>query len=167
VLEKLKADGRKVELEVKSIRYFRAGYVLILLTPLLSFYSLYWITGIAFAQWLPQDYLLLPVWNVSIVALCITGIALYIYGYERREARVTEAKLILLLSLFLIPWGVLTYLFASGLLNAEIVRSMNPGMGALTVWDYMEIWTWELKAVLWIGTGLLLAVTSLMKMHSH
>jgi hypothetical protein len=27
----------------------------------------------------------------------------------------------------------------------------------------MEYWTWELKAILWIGTGLLLAVTSVMK----
>ena len=110
---------------------------------------------------------MLTAWNVSIMVLWIIGIALYIYGYVRREATDTEAKVILLFSFFLVPWGVLTYLWASGLYSATVFRTMNPGMTALTGWDYMEFWTWELKAILWIGSGLLLAVTSLMKMHAR
>jgi hypothetical protein len=117
-----------------------------------------------------QDYLLpiivFTASNASVVGLLIIGIALYIYGYLRREATDAEAKMILLLSLFLIPWAVFTYLLASGFYSDLIRWSMNPGVRALTVWDYMEYWTWELKAILWIGTGLLLIVTSLAKMHT-
>jgi len=43
---------------------------------------------------------------------------------------------------------------------------MNPVMRVLTIWDYLEFWTWELKGILWIGTALLLIVTSLVKMHA-
>jgi hypothetical protein len=105
----------------------------------------------------------LTAWNVLIVVLLIIGIAFYIHGYVRRETTDAEAKVILLFSFFLIPWGVFTYYFVSGLYSAAVFRIMNPGMSALTIWDYMEYWTWELKAILWIGTGLLLIVTSLLK----
>ncbi len=104
--------------------------------------------------------------NASIVALLIIGIALYMYGYLRREATDAEAKVTLLIGFFLILWGVFTYLIASGFYNDAIVGSMNPGVRALTMWDYMEYWTWELKGILGIGTGLLLAVTSLTKMYA-
>jgi uncharacterized membrane protein len=102
--------------------------------------------------------------NASIMLLSIIGITLYIYGYIKRESTNTEAKLILLLSFFLLFWAVLTCLVASGLYNDDIQWSMNPGIRALTIWDYMEYLTWELKAITWIGTGLLLAVTSFMKL---
>jgi hypothetical protein len=105
----------------------------------------------------------LTAWNISIVVLWIIGIALYIDGYVRKETTDAEAKVILLFSGLLIPWGVFTYLFVSGFYSDLIDWSMNPGVRALTVWDYMEYWTWELKAILWIGTGLLLIVTSLVK----
>jgi len=106
-------------------------------------------------------------WNSSIVILLIIGIALYMYGYLRRQATDVEAKVILLFSFFLVLWGVFTYLFASGFYRNLIDWSMNPGVRALTIWDYMEYWTWELKAILWIGTGLLLAVTSLVKIRAR
>jgi hypothetical protein len=166
-IERLKCDRRKAELEARIIRHFRAGYILILLTPFLSFAVILEV-GKALTE--SQNYLL-PVMlitelNASIVALLIIGIALYMYGYLRREARDAEAKVTLLISFFLILWGVFTYLIASGFYNDLIVRSMNPGTRALTIWDYMEYWTWELKGILGTGTGLLLAVTSLTKMYA-
>jgi hypothetical protein len=103
--------------------------------------------------------------HTSIVALLIIGIALYIYGYLKREATDAEAKVILLFSFFLIPWGVFTYLFALGFYSDLVDWSMNPGVRALTIWDYMEYWAWELKGILWIGIGLLLMLTSFVKMH--
>lgn len=168
MLERLKTYQSKAELEARSIRYFRVGYILVLLTPVLSFVVLT-STVLTFAG--IQNYLLpimvLTAWNSSIVILLIIGIALYMYGYLRRETVGPEAKVILLFSVFLVLWGVLTYLFASGFYKDLIDWSMNPGMRALTIWDYMEYWTWELKAILWIGSGLLLAATSLVKMHSR
>ena len=168
MLERLKTYQLKAELEARSIRYFRVGYILVLLTPVLSFVVLT-LTVLTFAG--IQNYLLpimvLTAWNSSIVILLIIGIALYMYGYLRREAVGREAKVILLFSVFLVLWGVLTYLFASGFYKDLIDWSMNPGMRALTIWDYMEYWTWELKAISWTGSGLLLAVTSLMKMHAR
>jgi hypothetical protein len=119
------------------------------------------------ASSLVKDYLLhimlLTAWNVSIMILWITGIALYMYGYVRREATDTERKVILLFSFLLIAWAVLTYLVASGFYLDLIDWSKNPGVRTLTIWDHMEYWTWELKGILWIGTGLLLIVTSVMK----
>jgi hypothetical protein len=94
--------------------------------------------------------------------LCIIAAAMYMYGYMRGGATDTERKVILLFSFFLVLWGVLTYLFASGFYRDLIDWSMNPGVRALTVWDHLEYWTWELKGILWIGTGLLLIVTSLL-----
>jgi hypothetical protein len=165
--ERLKADWRKVELEVRIIRHFRVGYILILSTPALSLVVL---TLVVLVLAGIQDYLLpiimVTASNASVVVLLIMGIALYIYGYLRREATDAEAKVILLFSFSLVPWAVFTYLFASGLQSDAIVRSMNLGMRVLTIWDYMEYWTWELKAILWIGTGLLLIVTSLVKMQA-
>jgi hypothetical protein len=154
-----------VEIEVKTIRHFRVGYILILLTPVLSFTVLGLLAGII--ESLGGEGETLTAWNVSILVLWTSGMSLYIYGYVRREATDAEAKVILLFSFFLIPWAVFTYLFASGLFSATVFRIMNPGMSALTVWDYLEYWTWEVKAISWIGSGLLLAVTSLMKMHAR
>jgi hypothetical protein len=101
--------------------------------------------------------------NLSIMILCIIATAMYMYGYMRGEATDTERKGILLFSCLLILWAVVTYLVASGFYLDLIDWSKNPGVRALTIWDYMEYWTWELKAILWICTGLLLIVTSLMK----
>lgn len=157
-----------MNLEVRIIRHFRVGCVLILLTPALSLVVL---TLVVLAVSGIEDYLLpivvITVSNASVVVLLIIGIALYICGYLRREATDAEAKVILLFSLFFVVWGVLVYFVASGLYSDLIDWSMNPGMRALTVWDYLEYWTWELKAISWIGSGLLLAVTSLMKMHAR
>jgi cbb3-type cytochrome oxidase subunit 3 len=136
-----------------------------LLTPVLSFAVFVLLAGII--ESFGGEGETLTAWNVSIFALCIIGLSLYTYGYARREATDVEAKVILLFSFLLIPWALLTYLFASGLFSATVVRIMNPGMSALTVWDYLEYWTWELKAISWISSGLLLIVTSLVKMHAR
>ncbi len=156
-----------MEIEERTIRHFRVGYILILLTPALSLLVL---TLVVLALVGTQNYLL-PIMLVtgshtSVTALLIIGITLYMYGYLKREATDAEAKMILLFSFFLILWGVLTYLFASGFYSNLIDWSTNPGVRALTIWDYMEYWTWELKGILWIGTGLLLIVTSSVKIYN-
>jgi len=152
---------------VRTIRHLLAGYVLILLTPFLSFFAIVGVTDALFGS---QNYLLPIILvteiNASIVVILIIGIALYAYGYLRREATDTEAILILPIGCLLILWGVLTYFLASGLYSNVITWSMYPGVRALTIWDHLEYWTWELKAILGVGTGLLLAATSLMEMHA-
>ena len=100
-LERLRADWRKVELEVRIIRYFRVGCILILLTPVLSLAVLSLLVGVI--ESLGGEGETLTAWNVSILVLWIIGIALCIYGYVRREATDAEAKVILLFSFFLIP----------------------------------------------------------------
>jgi hypothetical protein len=109
-------------------------------------------------------------WNVSILVIWIIGMALYLYGYVRREATDAEATVILLFSFLLIPWAVFTYLFASELYNATVIRiinpgtgELNPGMSPLTMWDHLEYSTWELKAIVWIASGFVLIATSLLK----
>jgi hypothetical protein len=149
------------------MRSFCVGYFLILFTPFLSFVGLILLEGVTVALWPTQEYLppilLITGWNVSIMVLWIIAIALYMHGYLRQGVTDAQAKVILLFSFILIPWAVFTYFIASGFILDMIDRSMHPGMMALTIWDYIPYWTWELKAIVWIGTGLLLIVTSLLK----
>lgn len=105
-------------------------------------------------------------WNISIIALLTTGIALYLYGYLKREATTVEATKSALLGFILILWGALTYLAAAIILSDQINRSMN-GAVALTIWDYMEFWLWELKAIFWVGTGIMLIATSLLQIRAR
>jgi hypothetical protein len=163
-VRKLKADQRKAEHGARIIRHFRVGYILILFTPPLSFAVLGLLVGII--ESLDGEGEMLTAWNILIMVLWIIGISLYTYGYVRGEATGAEARMILLFGFFFIPWGLFTYLFASGLRIATIFRSMNPGMSGLTIWDYLEFWVWELKGILWIGTGLLLIVTSLVEVQA-
>jgi hypothetical protein len=113
-----------------------------------------------------EEGVTLGAWNLSILVIWIIGMALYLYGYVRRETTVAEAKMILLFSILLILWAVFTYLFASGLYTASVIRSMAPGLAQLTFWDYVGYWIWEFKVIVWIGSGLLLIATSLAKMRS-
>jgi succinate-acetate transporter protein len=105
-------------------------------------------------------------WNALMMVLLIIGIALYTYGYMRREATGVRVRVILI-GFFLILWGVFTYLIATGFLSGAISRSMNPEMSALTIWDYISYWTWEIKGIFGIGTGVLLITTSLLKRHAQ
>jgi hypothetical protein len=148
-----------------TIRYFRVGYFLVLLTPVLSLLALALLPGIIDSLG-ANEGVTLSAWNLSILVIWTIGITLYLNGYLRRETTVADAKMILLFSILLIPWAVLTYLFASGLYTATVVRVMNPGFSPLTLWDRLEFWTWEFKAIVWIGSGLLLMATSLAKMRS-
>lgn len=149
---------------MKDIRHFHFGYILIFLTPVLSIGVL---ALMALADWNGvQNYLQplmqLTAWNVSIIAVLAIGIAMYLYGYLKQGNK-HRSKATLLFSFLLILWGALTYIIASGWYSDEISWSMNPGVRALTIWDNMQYWTWELKAILWIGTGLLLIVTSALR----
>jgi hypothetical protein len=163
-LERLKTDQRKAEIEARIIRHFRVGYILILFTPVVSVLVFcFVILGLASVS---QNYILtdtaFTAWNVLIVTLLIIGIALYMYGYLKREATGTRARVILI-GFILILWGVFTYLVATGFLSDAISRSMYPEMRALTIWDYVSYWMWEMKGIFGIGTGLLLITTSILK----
>jgi hypothetical protein len=85
------------------------------------------------------------------MVLLIIGITLYMYGYLRREAQPPRVGVIFL-SLFVILWGVFTYFVAAS---------------ALTAWDFVGFWIWEIKGILGIGTGPLLFITSLLKRHAQ
>jgi hypothetical protein len=151
------------------VRRFRVGYDLILFSPLLSYAVLALIALVGAMLGLGGDIegMTLTAWNTAIVTLLVIGIALYAYGYLKREATRSEAKLLFTSSFFFILWGALTYFFASGLYTATVDRGLNPGMRLSTIWDYMEFWTWQLKAILWIGSGFLFAATSLIKIRAH
>jgi hypothetical protein len=100
--------------------------------------------------------------NVSIMALLIIGITMYVYGYRRREAQPSRAEVISL-SLLVILWGAFTCFVATALLRHAIDQSMMPGASALTIWDYVAFGMWEVKGTFGIGTGVLLIATSLLK----
>jgi hypothetical protein len=100
--------------------------------------------------------------NVSIMALLIIGITLYVYGYQRREAEPSRSEVISL-SLLVILWGTFTCLVATWLLRYAIDQSMMPGASALTIWNYAAFGLWEVKGIFGIGTGLMLIRTSLLK----
>jgi len=146
------------------------GYLLIGLTPVLSFailFSLFITLGPPGQSYL---YSLIDaaftVSNVSIVVLLIIGIALYMYGYVRREAQPSR-RIVIFLFFGLLVWGVFTYIVAMLFLGMAVDRSMNPEMRALTNCDYISYWVWEIKGIFGIGTGVLLATTSLLKRHAQ
>lgn len=148
------------------VRHYRVGYLLILLTPVFSYIIFLFLLGLASLE-AALDYLLFSFafigWHVSIIVLLTIGIALYLSGYFKREATKAEAKKSLLLGFILIMWGAFTFFAAAFILADLIDRSMNPGVGALTTWDYLKYWVWELKAIFWVGTGFLLIITSLVQ----
>jgi hypothetical protein len=100
--------------------------------------------------------------NVSVIALLIIGITLYVYGYQRREAQPSRAEVIFL-SLLVILWGMLTCFVATVLLRHAIDQSMTPGASALPIWNYVGFSVWEVKGIFGLGTGALLIRTSLLK----
>lgn len=161
----LRAEQGKMAAEVGIVRHYRVGYLLIMLAPVLSIVVLYLLIYVLAR--VSQNYILIEAaftgWSISIVALLAIGIVLYLYGYLKRQATNDEAENIMFFSLFLIIWGVLTYFWAAIILTDTIDRSMNPGMSALTIWDYMEFWVWELKGILGVATGFMLIVTSLLQ----
>lgn len=150
------------------MRHFRVGYLLILLSPALSFVVLLGIVlfaGITLAlsgtgSEVFQLSMLLTVWNTIVITFLISGLALYTHGYMKREATKGEAILNFVFSFFLMFWGTLSYIIASGLYGETISRGMNPQMTPLTIWDQAQYWTWELKGLLWVASGLVLTATS-------
>jgi ABC-type nickel/cobalt efflux system permease component RcnA len=98
-------------------------------------------------------------WHTSIVAVVVAGLALLGYGYRKRQIESKKMKIILVVNVLLVLWGVFVLWFAS-VLYSDLIR-WSADHGALLFSDYLEYWTWGLKAVLWIGSGLLLTVTSL------
>jgi hypothetical protein len=114
-----------------------------------------------------QDYILLDkaftAWNASMVILAIVGVALYMYGYLRREATYETVSEVITLSIVLITWGVFTYFIGPLILGIYTLPNTPFETRALTTWDYISYWTWELKGILGIGIGLLLIPTLLLK----
>jgi hypothetical protein len=155
---------------VGIVHHYRVGYPLILLTPVLSYIIFLLFPGVYDDSGaLPRvDSLVFIWWQISTIALLTIGVALYLYGYLKREAtNADEVTLILGFSFILIFWGGLNYLLASGILADQIWRSTNPGVLALTIWDYLRYWVWELNAILWVGAGSMLIVTSLLKIRNR
>jgi hypothetical protein len=117
-----------------------------------------------------QDYILLDkaftAWNASILILSIIGVALYMYGYLRREATGETVSEMITLSIVLITWGVFTYFIGLLILGIYILPNTPLEMRALTTWDYISYWMWELKGILGIGIGLLLIPSLLLKRHA-
>jgi hypothetical protein len=108
--------------------------------------------------------MMLTAWNVSIVILAIIGIALYLYGYLRREAIGETRSEVITLSFFLIAWGVLTCVIAPTVLNfISFFQSTDVEIRAPTMWNHIAYWTWELKGIFGIGIGLLPIITLLLK----
>jgi hypothetical protein len=103
-------------------------------------------------------------WHISIMVLLIIGVALYVFGYLRQETTINEAKMIIFPSVGLIIWGALNYVVVTAFNSLMIVESMQRDL-TLTFWGYMEYWVWELKAILWVATGVMLIVTSLVQIH--
>ena len=170
-LERLKTDERKAEFEARIIRYIHVGYILIKFAPLVSIFSTFWFFVISFLlaiasppvpQNLTLSYMIFYVLNVSIMALLIIGITLYVYGYQKREAQPSRAEVISL-SLLVILWGAFTCFVATALLRYAIDQSMTPVGSALTIWSYLVFGMWEFKGTFGIGTGVLLIRTSLLK----
>ncbi|HML03131.1 MAG TPA: hypothetical protein VK487_07130 [Candidatus Bathyarchaeia archaeon] len=98
-------------------------------------------------------------WNVSIMALLIIGIALNMRRYLRRELQPSRGEVIPI-SLFAILWGAFTY-FAATIYPSFL--SLQP----LPFWVYTEFWIWQIKGIFGMGTGVLLATTSLLKRHAQ
>ncbi|HML03693.1 MAG TPA: hypothetical protein VK487_10055 [Candidatus Bathyarchaeia archaeon] len=169
-LERLKPDERKAELEAGIIRYIHVGYVLILFAPLVSVFSTFWFFGISFFLAIASPpvlnyslfYTMFYGLNVSIMALLIIGITMYVYGHQRREAQPSRAEVISL-SLLVILWGAFTCLVATALLRHAIDQSIMPGARALTIWDFVAFGMWDAKGTFGIGTGVLLIRTSPLK----
>lgn len=106
------------------IRHFRVGYLLILLTPVLSFtiyIILLLLVGVTLAVvGVHPEYslssLLFAASNISTMTLLLIGIGLYPYGYLRQQTITTEAKVLLPFGLFLVLWD---RLFTSSLLDCS------------------------------------------------
>jgi membrane protein implicated in regulation of membrane protease activity len=83
-----------------------------------------------------QNYILIDkaftAWNVLIVILAIIGIALYMYGYLRREATDETISEVITLSIFLVVWGVFTYFIGQRILSTYILPT-DVEMRALTI----------------------------------
>jgi hypothetical protein len=94
--------------------------------------------------------------NNSVV---VAGLALLGYGYRKRQIESKKMKMILVVNVLLVLWGVFVLWFSS-VLYSDLIR-WSATHGALLFSDYLEYWTWGPKVVLWIGSGLLLTATSL------
>ena len=151
------------------MRSFQIGYYIILLTPLISLVS-FWLflpTVVLGVLQYTLTSIFMTIWSVSIILILAVGISLYVYGYLKQQGTVNEEKAILILGLLLASWGVFTDLIASAFLSDMILWSMNPDVRALTILDYLQYWTWEAKATVWIGTAIMLIVTSITRIRSH
>ena len=113
------------------------------------------------------DYILIDkaftAWNVLIVIFAMIGTALYVCGYLRRQATDETRSDVITLSIFLILWGVFTHFVAMFSLSETIFSATVKEMRALTLWDYIPYWTWELKGIIGICIGLLVIMTLLIE----
>jgi hypothetical protein len=89
------------------------------------------------------------------LVIWIIAMVLYLYGYFRGETTVHEAKWLLVFSGLLIPWSMLI---------VNVVPWINDDGPVL---DNLAIWIWEFKEIFWIGSGLLLIVTSCVKIRDE
>jgi hypothetical protein len=123
-----------------------------------SLFTFFLSARIAVALYLDSWSLTTP-WNLSMLVIWTIAMVLYLYGYFRGETPVHEAKWLLVFSCLLIPWSMLI---------AIAVPSINSGPSAAgPLLDNLAIWTWEFKEISWIGSGLLLIVTSYVKIRTR
>lgn len=114
-----------------------------------------------------SEFLLLPfgspmVWytgiNAAVLAVQISGVIMCLVGYRRKEV-VSRRRLLMILSLPPIVWGIPVVYFANSMYNYTLWRA-DFVEGTLETWDHLFYATWALKGVLWIaGSILLLAIS--------
>jgi succinate-acetate transporter protein len=113
------------------------------------------------------DYILIDkayaAWNVFIVIFAMIGTALYMCGYLMQKATDETRSDVITLGIFLILWGVFTHFVAVFSLSQTIFSATVVEVRALTLWDYISYWTWELKGIIGICIGLLVIITLLIE----
>jgi hypothetical protein len=144
------------------MRHLVAGYLLVYLTPLISFLLL-----LASSRWIREvtDYMVPIIVRTGIsmvvIAALVIGVGLYVFGYKKQEMKWEEPVTILILSVPLILWGLFVTLATLGFYRDLLEWSEMPETRGLTIWDHMEYAFGALTGVLWIFSGLLLIATSL------
>jgi uncharacterized membrane-anchored protein len=112
---------------VKDIRHLFVGYLLAYITPILSvllhFGPLRWVSE-------EKNYLI-PIMvhagvNIVVITVLVVGMALYIFGYKKRQMRSGEAEIALAFSSVLILWGAIVMLMAIGFFGELIDWSKLP-----------------------------------------
>lgn len=149
---------------MKTIRQLVAGYLLTLITPGISLLLLYttvlWVSHMS--DFLTPIIALTSI-NIAVAILIISGLALYVYGYVRRQITDRDTGPALLIGITLIFWGVFVAMFALGVYNELMEWSHQPEVRELTSWDYLQYISWILKATLWSASGFIFVATVIMQ----